>query len=266
MKLKGSPAHVKFLKRERRSNIVVRITQIGLLVLFLATWQLFATYGIVDAFITSSPTKIFATFKTVYGEIWKHIGVTMYETVVSFILATVGGTIIAVLLWLCALARRITEPYLVVLNALPKIALGPIIIIWFGAGTGAIVVMALLISLIITIINTLHGFISVDPDKLLLMQTMRANKMQVLFKLVLPANIPNMISCLKINVGLTFVGTIMGEYLVSKAGLGYLIVYGGQVFNLSLVMLSTLILCLLSGGMYAVVALIEKIAKKFYNF
>ena len=139
-------------------------------------------------------------------------------------------------------------------------------IIWVGAGTSAIVTMALLICVIITVINTLQGFVSVDADKILLMRTMQANKLQILWKLVLPANVPNMISCLKINVGLTWVGTIMGEYLVSKAGLGYLIVYGGQVFNLSLVMCATFLLCVLSGGMYAVVAVFEKIVKRLFNY
>jgi len=267
MKIKGSPEHVKFLKRERRTDVLIRLAQIGILVLFLAVWELLARYDVIDSFITSSPSKILATFKTLAAEgIWKHIGVTLYETVLSFVIATIGGTFIAVLLWFSKIAERISEPYLVVLNSLPKIALGPIIIIWVGAGTSAIVVMALLICFIITIINTLQGFVSVDKDKILLMQTLKANKIQILLKLVLPANIPNMISCLKINVGLTWVGTIMGEYLVSKAGLGFLIVYGGQVFNLSLVMCATFILCLLSGGMYAVVALIEKLVYKKYNF
>ena len=266
MKISGTPAHVKFLKRERRTDSIVRITQFGILILFLALWELLARTEVIDSFITSSPSKMLSTFQTLSSSVWKHIGVTLYEAVVSFAIATVGGTVIAVALWFSAVARRICEPYLVVLNSLPKIALGPIIIIWVGAGTGAIVVMALLISLIITVINTLQGFVSVDPDKILLMKTFRASKIQILFKLVLPANVPNIINCLKINVGLTWVGTIMGEYLVSKAGLGYLIVYGGQVFNLSLVMCSTFILCVLSGGMYAVVAIIERIVNKKYSY
>ena len=266
MRISGSPEHVRFLKRERRTDVTVRVVQFGILILFLVVWELLARFEIIDSFITSSPSKMLATFKTLSSSVWKHIGVTLYEAVVSFAIATVGGTLIAVALWFSGVARRICEPYLVVLNSLPKIALGPIIIIWVGAGTGAIIVMALLISLIITVINTLQGFISVDPDKILLMRTFKANKFQILFKLVLPANVPNMINCLKINVGLTWVGTIMGEYLVSKAGLGYLIVYGGQVFNLSLVMCSTFILCVLSGGMYAVVALIERIVDKKYGY
>jgi NitT/TauT family transport system permease protein len=259
-----SAEHQKYLNRRKRTSIIVAFVQVGLLLLFIGLWELLARLEVIDTFIMSSPSKIWETFLTLSkgGDIFKHMWTTLYETIVSFLLATVLGTLIAIILWFSSTVRRVFEPYLVVLNALPKIALGPIIIIWVGAGTNAIIAMALLISLIITIINTLTGFIAVDREKLLLMETLHANKLQTLFKLVLPANIPTIMGCLKINVGLAWVGTIMGEYLVSKAGLGYLIVYGGQVFNLSLVMCSTVLLCLLAAGMYAVVALIEKLVIK----
>lgn len=268
MKKKVSMEHNQFLKRLRQKKIIILSLQILILVAFFVLWEVFARVGIIDSFITSSPSKMYATFIKLVegGELLTHIKATLIETVIGFSLATVLGTLIAIGLWFSETLQRILEPYLVVLNSLPKIALGPIIIIWVGAGASAIIVMALLICLIITIINTLTGFISVDKEKLLLMRTLNANKLQTLFKLVLPSNLPNMISCLKINVGLSWVGTIMGEYLVSKEGLGYLIVYGGQVFNLSLVMCSTVILCILAGGMYAVVQLLETLVKKHYNF
>lgn len=161
--------------------------------------------------------------------------------------------------------RRVLEPYIVVLNALPKIALGPIIIIWMGTDQSAIITMALAISLFVTILNTLSGFMSVEKSKLMLMQTLGASKWQTLTKLVLPSNIPNIIDALKINVGMCWVGTIMGEYLVSHAGLGYLIIYGGQIFKLDLVMTSTVILCFLAGGMYYLVALLQKLVSKKLN-
>lgn len=269
MKMKTcSIEHQKYLKKQRNISIVILTIQIGLLIIAIAVWELLARYEIIDSFITSSPSRIYSTFVSLVkgNDIWHHISATLIETIIGFVLSTVIGTMIAILLWFSESCQRVFEPYLVVLNSLPKIALGPIIIIWVGAGRGAIITMTLLITLIITIINTLSGFISVEKDKLLLMQTLGANKLQTLFKLIIPANIPNIISILKVNVGLTWVGTIMGEYLVSKEGLGYLIVYGGQVFNLSLVMCSTVILCVLAGLMYASVALIEKIVKKFYNF
>lgn len=258
-----SAEHRRFLRRRNRSTALVRVTQIALLLLLLGLWQLLADLGVIDVFITSSPLRVWQTFVSLGGgDLWRHAWTTLYETVIGFLLSFVIGTTIAVLLWFSDTVRRVVEPYLVVLNALPKIALGPIIIIWVGAGVKAIVTMAVLISVVITTINTLTGFVSVSQEKLLLMRTLHANKWQILCKLVFPANLPTVMSCLKVSVGMSWVGTIMGEYLVSKAGLGYLIVYGGQVFNLSLVMCATVLLCLLAALMYLSVALLEKMVNR----
>ena len=182
-----------------------------------------------------------------------------------FIAASLLGILIAVLLWRFVKLRRVLEPYIVVLNALPKIALGPIIIIWVGAGAQAIIVMTVLICIIVTVISVLNGFMAVDEGKILLMRSMGATKLQILTKLILPANVPALVNMLKINVGLAWVGTIMGEYLVSTAGLGYLIIYGSQVFKMDLVMASTVILCILATVMYLGVAAIERVTKKRYH-
>ena len=153
--------HQRFLNRRTRSKAIVLACQLGLLVLFLGLWELMAAYEVIDSFITSSPSRIWATFiDLAKGDLWRHALTTLAETVVAFLLSFLIGTTVAVLLWLSDGVRRVLEPYLVVLNALPKIALGPIIIIWVGAGPQAIVTMALLISVIITTINTLTGFIS----------------------------------------------------------------------------------------------------------
>ena len=195
-------------------------------------------------------------------DLFRHMGITLLECICGFILATLLGTFIAILLWWSHTLRRVLEPYIVVLNALPKIALGPVIIIWMGAGYKAIIAMTVLICIIVTIMSVLGGFLEFDEDKILLMRSMGANKWQILWKLLLPASLPNLISVLKINVGLAWVGVIMGEYLVSSAGLGYLIIYGGQIFKLDLVMTSTLILCLLAAVMYGAVAMLERYIKK----
>ena len=259
-----SPQQAAYLRKERGKTAFTVLMQLFILVVFFLVWELLASNEIIDSFIFSSPSKMWASFRALSesGELWRHATATLAETVVGFLSATAIGLVIAVILWLIEPLRRILEPYIVVLNALPKIALGPIIIIWVGAGKGAIIVMAILISVIITIINILNGFLSVDPDKILLMRTLSANKMQVLWKLILPANVSNIIAALKVNVGMAWVGTIMGEYLVSKEGLGYLIVYGGQVFNLSLVMCSTVILTVFAAMMYFAVLLLERIVKR----
>ena len=216
-------------------------------------------FGVLDPFFISSPSRMIATIEDLYvsGELFLHIGTTLYETVIGFVLATAIGYLIAVILWWSERLRRIFDPYIVVLNSLPKIALGPLIIIWFGAGTTAIIVMCILICVIITTLSLLGSFLSCDKDKILLMKSMNAKKYQIFFKLIVPNSMVDFISVLKINVGMSWVGSIMGEYLVSKAGLGYLIVYGGTVFKLDLVMTSTVILCLLAGLMYFIVARIE---------
>ena len=173
-------------------------------------------------------------------------------------LGTALGIILAVILWWLPFANEVMDPYLVVLNALPKIALGPVLIVWIGAGMGSIIVMAVLVSLVVTTVTVLSGFTAAAREKQFLMRTLGANKGQTFMKVVLPAGIPHMMSALKISVGMSWVGVIVGEYLVSKSGLGYLIVYGGQVFKLDLVMASVVILCLLAALMYGGVALLEK--------
>ena len=262
-----SEEHILYLKKQRIHRLVVLIIQIGILILSFGLWELSATLEWVDPFITSSPSRIVKSIVDLYksGEIWLHLGATLYETVLSFTLATLIGVLVAIVLWWSKTLSEVIEPYLIVLNSLPKVALGPLIIIWVGAGRGAIITMALLISVVITIISAFTGFTSVEKEKIDLLRSMGANKLQILFKLILPQNIPNIISILKINVGLSWVGTIMGEYLVSKEGIGYLLVYGSQVFKLDLVMASTVLLCILATLMYLIVALCEKLTKKYYK-
>ena len=212
-------------------------------------------------FITSSPSRILKQINLLYksGSLFKHIFTTLNETLLAFILSTIIGEVIAIILFMIPPLKRVLEPYIIILNSLPKIALGPLIIIWFGVGTKAIVVMGILICFIIAIVNLLNSFLSVPSEKIMLLKSMGANKIQILTHLVLPATVPNFISTLKINLGMAWVGVIMGEYLSSKAGIGYLLVYGGQVFKLDLVMSAIVILCVLSGLMYGIIAVVEKL-------
>lgn len=255
-----SPEHALYLKKLRRSNLLVQISRAGLLILILGIWELIAALQWVDPFIISSPSRIWNMIVSLAsdGSLFYHIGTTLWETLAGFAIAVVLGTSIALLLWWSEGARRVLEPYIVVLNSLPKIALGPVIIIWFGTGSSAIVFMTVLVGIIVAVMNMLGGFLATDKNKILLLESMGATKFQILIKLVIPSAIPQFIGMLKICVGMAWIGSIMGEYIVSKAGLGYLIVYGGQVFRLDLVMAATAILCVLAAGMYALVALAEK--------
>lgn len=254
-----------YIKKRKHTRIAVATLRIGLLVLLFVGWEIAARLGAIDAFIVSSPSRMWNTFMNLYrsGDLWLHMGTSVMETVVGFLLGTLIGTVIAVFLWLSEFLSRVLEPYLVVLNALPKTALGPIFIVWIGAGPSAIIAMTLAISLIVTILDMYNGFLNTDPEKVRLMRTLGANRKQILFKLVLPSNFTTMINALKVNVGLSWVGVIMGEFLVSRAGLGYLIVYGSQVFKMDLVMTTVLILAVAAALMYQCILWLEKAMKKF---
>ena len=259
-----SSAHKKYLKRLKQDHFVIIFFRVFLLAAFIGLWELFTSVGVLDPFFVSSPSRIAKQIISLAqnGTLINHTLITLYETLVGFAIATALGYIIAVLLWWNEKVRKIFEPYIVVLNSLPKIALGPVIILWVGAGTKAIVLMCILICIVITTMSMLSAFLSVEEGKILLLKSMSANKFQILFKLVLPSSMPDFISVLKINVGMSWVGSIMGEYLTSKAGLGYLIVYGGQVFKIDLVMAATTILCALAFGMYYLVSLVERKYRK----
>lgn len=250
----------KYLHKIKKEKIVILIIQLSIVVVFLGLWEILANNDIIDSFIMSQPSRILKTFINLsQNGLVEHIRVTCIETIIGFLLGTFLGAIIAVLLWWSKFLSRVSEPFLVVLNSLPKVALGPIIIIWVGAGMPAIIVMALAISLIVTILQILNGFLNTDKELIKMAQTFKAKKMQLLTKIVIPANKATFFNSLKVNIGLSLVGVISGEFLVSKAGLGYLIVYGGQVFQLDLVMASVIILAIVAAIMYETVVVIEKI-------
>jgi len=255
-----SRERAEYLRKLKIRKHAILTARILILVAFFAVWEIAGNLRLIDPFLTSQPSRIIRTLSNLYmqGDLFKHIGITCLETVAGFLLGTVLGTGVAILLWWSDFISRVLEPYLVVLNSLPKIALGPIFIIWIGPGPSAIIVMALAISLIVTILEVLNGFLSADPEKIRLVETFGANRLQVFTKVVLPSNIGSVINALKINVGLSWVGVIVGEFLVSRAGLGYLIVYGGQVFKLDLVMASVIILALAAALMYQGVMYLEK--------
>lgn len=253
----------EYLKRNKRKKVTILLTQITILVGLIVLWEVAAQLKWIDSFIMSQPSRMVKTLANVSSNgLLMHLGVTCFETIVGFLIGVVMGTVLAILLWWSDFLSKVSEPFLVVLNSLPKIALGPVIIIWVGAGTSAIIVMALAISLIVTVLEMLNGFLNTDQEKIKMIRTFGANRMQVFSKIVFPSNLSTLFNSMKINIGLSLVGVIAGEFLVSKAGLGYLIVYGGQVFQMDLVMTSVLILAVVAALMYEVVLLAERIVAK----
>lgn len=263
---KMSTEQIDYLKKVKAHKRFVMVMRVLLLLVFFAIWEIATALDWMDSFIFSSPSRMLGTLGRLSGDgsIFIHVWTTLWETVVGFLVGTSIGILIAVVLWLSETLSQILEPYLVVANALPKIALGPVFIVWLGAGPVSIITVAVTVSLIVTVLEVYTGFQETDPEKIRLVKSFGANRKQILTKVVLPSSYPVMLNALKVNVGLSWVGVIVGEFLVSKAGLGYLIVYGGQVFQLDLVMTSVLILSILAALMYFGVQLLGKgISKKY---
>ena len=262
-----SHEHDIYLKKRKNRETAIKVARWAILIIFIVLWEALTRFEILDPFIFSSPSRIVRTLIQLSsrGELFMHTGVTLFETVVGFILGTGLGTLISIILWWFPAASRVADPYLVILNALPKIALGPVLIVWLGTGLKTIVMIAVLVSIVVTIASVLAGFNEVSSEKLLLMRSLGATKMQLLTMVVLPATVPTIVSTLKLNVGMSWVGVIVGEFLVSRAGLGYLAVYGGQVFKLDIVMTSVVILCVLAALMYYAVSWFERFVTKRNN-
>ena len=256
--------HEAWILQHKREKQKITAAQIILLVLLLATWELAARMGWIDTFLFSSPSAILNIFWIYFsnGTIWTHIGITLWETFVGFLIGTFCGIATAVLLWWSPMVSRILDPFLVVLNALPKTALAPIVIVWFGAGLSGIIAVAVSICIVVTILSAYTDFRSVDADKIRMLESFGATKGQILRKLILPANRDNMLSLAKINMGLCLIGVIVGEFLVSRSGIGYLIVYGSQVFRLDLVMMGVVILAVCAWVLNSLINLLEHHIKK----
>lgn len=249
----------EFYYRNRKNKIIVLICQFSIFILTIIAWELLSYFNIIDSFLFSSPIKIAKLFikyiKTF--EIFEHIYISLIETILGIIFGTIIGLSVAVVLWWNKFLAKIFDPFLVILNALPKTALAPIIIIWVGTGIKGITVVAISISLIVTIMSAYSYFMMVDEEKIKMLKTFGANKFQILFKLILPSNFTNIINIIKINIGMSWVGVIVGEFIVSRAGIGYLIVYGSQVFKMDLVMMGVIVLAIISYFMYAFVNIFE---------
>ena len=234
--------------------------QLFIIITFFLIWEILVNTGILSAFIYSSPSRIIKTIIDLIKDhnFFIHIYITLKEVLISFIIGTSLGFIIAIILYEFPFLAKVMDPFLTMLNSLPKVALGPLIIIICGANTKSIILMALLINLIVSIITIYNGFLQTDEYRLKLFKTMHANKRQILFNLVIPSSYQTIISSFKLGIAQTLIGVIMGEFLVSKQGIGYLIVYGKQVFNLHLVMSGIVLLALISYILYKLITILEK--------
>ncbi len=255
-----SVEHKKYLKELKKEKFIINFFKIFIIVFLLTLWEFLAHYKIINTFLMSSPSKIITTTIDLFKNynLVSHIIVTSYETILSFTISTIVGIIIASIFWANQKIAKIFDPYLTVLNSLPKVSLGPLIIIWMGANTSSIILMAILIEVFTTIISLYNAFIKTDYYKIMLFKSLNATKFKIFTKLVFRGNLPTLINTLKINISLSLIGVIMGELLVSKKGLGYLINFGSQTFNLNLVITSIFILGIISYVFYMIIDRLNK--------
>ncbi len=252
--------HQDFLKKIKSDKRKVLFTQIIIILILFTIWEILARLNIINTFLYSSPSKIIETILSLLKQktFFNHVFITIYEVIISFLISSIISLSVAIILWWNNFIAKVINPYLTILNSLPKVALGPLIIIWAGASIKSIIIMSLMISLFITIINLYQSFIQTNQNYITLLNSFQASKKDILLKVILPSNKENIQSTLLINMSMNFIGVIMGELLVSKKGLGYLIMYGTQVFNINLVITSIIILGLLSFLLYYFINILKK--------
>lgn len=261
-----SGAQQVYLDGIRREKIRVNCARVLILVIFIAVWEVCAQSGIINDFIFSSPSRIMKCFVSMCadGSLFRHVWVTLYETFISFFLVIGIGLTAAVLMWLSRSFSKIIEPYIVVLNSLPKSALAPILIVWLGNNIRTIIISAISVAVFGTILTLYTGFMEMDADKIKLIKTLGGTRFHVLTKVLIPGNLAVILNTMKVNMGLSLVGVIIGEFLAANEGLGYLIIYGSQVFKLDWVMLSIIILCIMATVLYQLINILERILAKRY--
>lgn len=261
-----SGAQQVYLDGIRREKIRVNFARVLILVMFIVVWEVCAQAGIINDFIFSSPIRIVRCFVSMCadGSLFRHVWVTLYETFISFFLVIGIGLAAAVLMWLSRSFSKIIEPYIVVLNSLPKSALAPILIVWLGNNIRTIIISAISVAVFGTILTLYTGFMEMDSDKIKLIKTLGGTRFHVLTKVLIPGNLAVILNTMKVNMGLSLVGVIIGEFLAANEGLGYLIIYGSQVFKLDWVMLSIIILCIMATVLYQLINILERVLAKRY--
>lgn len=259
-----SASQQHYLNMQKRHKRIVRVSRILILLSFLFIWEFTANVGIIDSFIFSCPSQIALCFwdMVLDKSIFLHLGVTLYETVISFLLVIAISILMAVLLWLVPKLSEIFDPYLVVLNSLPKSALAPLLIVWLGATRTTIIVAGMSVAIFGSILNLYTSFTTVDPEKIKLIYTLHGNRYHALTKVVIPSCIPSIISVMKVNIGLCLVGVIIGEFLAARNGLGYIIIYSSQTFKLDWLLMAIVLLCIMAMGLYSFINLLERMYQK----
>lgn len=255
-----SSAQQSFLRKYKKRQQFICLMRLAVFLIFLLLWEVSARLGFIDSFIFGSPGQVCLAFRTLLltNHLLSHIGITVFETLASFFLVVVFSLFFSVLLWLCPRLAAILEPYLVVLNSLPKSALAPLLIVWLGASYKTIILAGISVAIFGSILNLYTSFTEIDPDSLKLIRTLGGKRKDELLRVALPSSVPYLLSVMKVNIGLCLVGVVIGEFIGARQGLGFLIIYSSQIFKLDWMILSIILLCIIAMILYQAVSLVEK--------
>lgn len=254
----------QFVRDHKKHHHEVAAYRILLFIFLLVLWEISVNLDWIDAFFFASPSRVVLCFvdMVINKSLFMHIGITLLETLISFLLVFLISLIVSTLLWYSCKLSEVLEPYLVILNSLPKSALAPLFIVWLGTGMTTIIVAGISVAVFGSIISFYTGFQQINKEKITLIYTLGGQKKDAFCKVVLPGSVPTLISTAKVNIGLSLVGVIIGEFLAARRGLGYLIIYGSQVFQLNMVITSIIILCIIAMGFYKAIQGIEHHIRK----
>ena len=246
------------------SVLRIALLQIALLVVLLAAWEIAIRFEWLAVYIYGQPSGIFVKAKTLIanGELLRDAAITAWEAIAGFLLGTILGSTVGLSLWLFPTGAAVLRPYLIALNGLPKIALAPLIIVWFGIGISSKIAIAAIITFIVAVITALQGAKEVDVDLVKLMRSLGAGRWKTWRTVIIPGSMPWIVSAFRLNVGFALIGAVVGEYIASKEGLGYMIYYAGVLYDLNAVWVGIAALMAVALLMYSAIDLCERYLRR----
>jgi NitT/TauT family transport system permease protein len=229
-------------------------------VVFFALWEIGVRLGWISAFLVGSPAGIFGVAKTMTlsGELLSHTWFTLFEAILGFVIGTIFGSLLGLALWYSVFVARLVEPFIVAINSVPKIALAPIVVLWFGTGLVSKVALSVSLTAIVALIAAYQAAKDADVDLQSLLISMGADKHQVFYKAVVPSTLPSIIATFRINIGFGLVGAVVGEFISSQRGLGHLIYTASSLYDLDTVWVGLFTLMIVGFVLYYVIDIIER--------
>ena len=238
------------------------LLQVAAVIAFFAVWEIGVRAGWISAFLVGSPAGIFSDgYKMILsGDLISDTWYTLFEAILGFIIGTIAGSLLGLALWYSVFVARLVEPFIVAINSVPKIALAPIVVLWFGTGLVSKVALSVSLTAIVALIAAYQAAKDADVDLQSLLISMGADKHQVFFKAVVPSTLPSIIATFRINIGFGLVGAVVGEFISSQRGLGHLIYTASSLYDLNTVWVGLFTLMVMGFVLYYVIDMIERVS------